>query len=555
MKPQTRTLIWEQWRVAGITALWMFCFSAPLMLLMWALFHLSAIHRYDAVNISMAVCVYATLTSAMVFMLRFDTAGHLTASFDQRLSRLPVRTWPLVSVPFVTRLAYLGLLLFSLVLLHWVLFGEWAETLWVLLPFTCYAIAQAYAWSRRAITGLDYLLPLALFLAPLVIFRLHLTQLGYLDGFVILARAMASPALFPFVLLGAFSVGLLGVHWDRRDIRRGLPTLADVLDVLRGQRMPRARDLESPLAALVWYEGRRAGGRMLAAYAVVTAVAAIIVVNIPALEDQASLFAQFLPLVALPIAALIHSVTALWSKSNHAMLRPVDTRTLAHAKLIATARALTWTTLLAVVLSLAAYYVTARNAEFLLIAQAFDGGEISLPEITAMLLGPCLIAFAAAWACSAFGTGLTGALAFFTVIGTVLASYALTSGAGLLSQGTAIYFAVVLIPCVLVAVSLVQATRKQLISRAAAAALVILWLGIAGYLFAIGPHTVTVVYSVELDEHPIYGTPIKPGEHVSWKTIAFPTPLWAGLPGLAVGAVLVAPFTGIAHATRRRRVS
>ena len=48
----------------------------------------------DAKPFCHAIYLAATLGAALLFMLRFDGAGHLRASFDNRLARLPVKTLP-----------------------------------------------------------------------------------------------------------------------------------------------------------------------------------------------------------------------------------------------------------------------------------------------------------------------------------------------------------------------------------------------------------------------------------------------------------------------------
>jgi hypothetical protein len=155
MKSSTRALIWEQWRLAGVTALSLFGVATVLMAIMRAQYGWFMIHASDARNFSTGIAVGATLAAAAIFMLRFDTVGHLTAGFEKRLARLPVKTLPLVTIPFVTRLAYLVLLVFALALLHMAFFAEYPRLFFLLLPINLYAIAQAYAWSRKAVTGLD----------------------------------------------------------------------------------------------------------------------------------------------------------------------------------------------------------------------------------------------------------------------------------------------------------------------------------------------------------------------------------------------------------------
>ncbi len=555
MKPATRALIWEQWRVAGVTAVTLFGVAFVLMTLMWVQYLRFQIHEGDARNISLSIAVGATLAAAAIFMLRFDTVGHLTAGFEKRLARLPVRTLPLVTIPFVTRLAYLVLLVFALALLHTAFFAESPRLFFLLLPINLYAMAQAYAWSRKAITGLDYALPLLILLAPLVLFGFESFEAGYLGALALLARGVSSPLLTPVVLLAGFGLGLLGVSWERRDIRRGLPTVTELRDFLTGRFSITARHTQSPLAAMVWYESRRMGARMPLVYLALVVLGFVITLSIPEVRKQASVVAQLIPLLALPIAALVGGAPALWAKSRYALLRPLETRTITQAKLIAAARVLTWTTLLATVLSLAGFYIAARETEVLLIQQAYAAGEISLIEIASMLLGPCLMAFAIAWTACSLGTAAMGVLVGCTVLVPLLAGVAGVFVGGSYVQAAITRTLAVAVPCLLAGGLLLFAARKHLAGRGTIALLSVLWVAVVAFLYVIAPDTIEVHYHVQAAWHPVFGEMGQNTPHMEPRSLTMPMPWWAAAPALVVGAFIIAPFVSIAHSAHRRRTA
>ena len=452
----------------------------------------------------------------------------------------------------MTRLAFLALLIVALGSLYTLLLSESLGLFSLLFPLLLYAVAQAYAWSRKAITGLDYLLPLLILLAPFVLFTFASFEAGYLGALAAFVTFLSSPYLAPPLLVAAFGLALVGVVWERRDIRRGLPTVTEIRDFLTGRFSITPRHTASPLAAMVWYESRRMGARMPLVYLGVAVLGFVITLSIPEVRRQASLVAQFIPLVALPIAALVGGAPSMWSKSRYALLRPVDTRIIAQAKLIAAARVLTWTTLLATALSLVGFYIAARETEVLLIQQAYAAREISLIEIAAMLLGPCLMAFAIAWAACSLDTRVMCLL----IGGSVAAALGVGALRVLLSgsytASPLIHMIAILFPCVFLPSLLLHTMRLRTQRPVNAVLLIALWIGAAAVFYAIGPDTMQVLIPVSTQGLPADETRFHYSD-VVWRHLLLTTPVWCAVPGLAIGALLAGPFVAIAHSTARLR--
>ncbi|MFP4502009.1 MAG: hypothetical protein ACLFTT_13485 [Candidatus Hydrogenedentota bacterium] len=560
MKSSTSALIWEQWRLAGVTALTLFGVAMPLMVILsgvlpnyyWSVTDARWLSPIDAKLFCHATFLATALGAAVLFMLRFDGAGHLRASFDKRLARLPVKTLPLATIPFLTRLAFLTVLILALGGLYTLLLWEPLDLFSLLFPLVLYSIAQAYAWSRKAVTGLDYLLPLVVILTPLLILLFRSYATGYLGALAAFVTLLASPYLTPPLVAAAFGVALLGVHWERQDIRRGLPTVSEIRDFATGRFSISARHTASPLAAMVWYESRRMGARMPLVYLALVVLGFVITLSIPGVREEASLVAQFIPLLALPIAALVGGAPSLWSKSRYALLRPVETRTIAQAKIIAAVRVLTGTTLLATALSLVGFYIAARNAELVLIQQAYAAGEIAMVEIAGMLLGPCLLAFAVAWVACGLGTRVMGLLVGGSVGGAlgVGAMRILVSGSH--APMLLIYLSFIVLLCLLLPSLLLYAMRLRALRPAASVLLVALWLGVAAFTYMVGPDSVQIVIPLSTQGLPANETRFYYSDIV-WRHILLTTPVWCGVPGLAMGALLAGPFLAIAHSTDRRR--
>lgn len=523
MNAKYRALVWEQSRVAGVTAACCAALALLAMFVLWADAHWAhTIHKGDAREISGAMITYAALALAGVLTLRQAASGQLAPGFEPRHARLPVRTLPLVTVQFAVRLLSLLLLCAALSGAYYACFRVPPEPLALLLPVSVYLVAQAVAWSYRSVTGISYMLPAALFLAPAVLTTSGVYRYGYFEAAGWLAGALASPAGVLVLLPAAYALSLLGVHWERRDERHGLPTARDLRDWLGERAAAPATGFDTPLAAQIWLEWRRTGWMLPALLLTGAGLAAIVLWTVPVRRADLSLLTQFIPLALLPLAAVGAGAACLWDRTGYALLRPVSTRDMARAKLLAMGRALTHGAALAAALSVAGFVVFGR-AEFGLLRESLAHGETSYIEVAALVLGPCLLAVFAAWA----ALWLTTRLVALLVLGPAAVLVPL---AACFSQAAALNIAAVLFWVWAVAViaavgfALAHAVWRGWMTRAGLACTLGAWAALAGALYTIGPETGG----------------------------AWPGPLLACI---AISGYAAAPFAAVPAALQRRRAA
>jgi hypothetical protein len=488
MNAKYRALVWEQSRVAGPAAAFCALFALLSMFFLWAAaYRAYGIHVVDARSISEAMITYAALALGGVLTLRQAASGQLAPGFDPRHARLPVRTLPLVTVQFTVRLLSLLLLCAALGGAYTAFFRQRPETLSLLLPVSVYLVAQTLAWSYRSVTGISYMLPAALFLAPALLARAVAYRQGYFDAAGRLADALVSPAGVLVLLPAAYALSLLGVHWERRDERHGLPTARDLRVWLGVRAAAPAAGFGSALAAQVWLEWRRTGWMLPAVLSATTGLAGIVLWTVPVRRADLSLLTQFIPLALLPLAAVIAGAACLWDRTGYAVLRPVRTRDMARAKLLAMGRALTHGATLAAVLSIAGFAVFGR-AEFGLLRESLAHGETTHIEIATLVLGPCLLAVFAAWVALWLTTRLMALLVLGPAAVLVILVACFSRPAALhTTAGLFWVWAVTVIAAVVFA--LAHAVWRGWMTRAGFVCTLGVWAVLAGVIFAIGPKT------------------------------------------------------------------
>lgn len=404
MRGPMQALVWEQARVTGVLAVWIFVVALVAQVPVFLEYYLVWQRGSDYMELSNLCIGVALLGAVLVFLLRQDARGHLVTAYEQRLARLPVRTAPLVLVPLVARLLALAILAGGLWFVRWVLAPEHAfDPAWLLPPLLLYAIVQALSWSRHTITGASWVVVAAFFLFPALAVASGLasfTFAAYYEGLIALARrpAVAIPML-------GLSIGyaLVGVEGYRRDARYGLPTPAAVWERLTMGGRSKDRAFTTPLEAQIWYEWKRMGWILPAGTVGLTLVLGLLAGAIGFPREIEARAWQYLPYGALLLAAFGASLLTgsgigrlRGGAAPYPLLRPASSLHLAQARLLVGARSLSYALLPAGALSMVGWWLaSADEAAFLL--QAYGTGNVALAHVLSLFAGPFLLAAGSAW--------------------------------------------------------------------------------------------------------------------------------------------------------------
>ncbi len=504
------------------------------------------VHWRDSASTSAEAYYLLTLLAAGMLTLRQDGAGHLSATFERRLARLPLSTRTLVTVLFSARLLAMAMLIAAAAICYRLCYGVWLEPFALTLPIVALALAQMLAWCRGAFTGLDYALPLSLLAVPLV---LRPAGWNYLESLELWGRLIASPMGVAVVVAGAYASSLAAIEWERRDIRRGLPTAAELRDWLDSLLRSRP-DTASPLAAQAWYETRRMGATMLLLYLGMFAAAALVAASFEGVRANASMFTQYGSLVLLPLASMMNSLACLWPKSRYADTRPIPSGVMAKAKLIALSRALTITGMAAAVVSIGGFMLTAAPIEREMMVGGWQAGYLSTAELVAVFLGPCLIAMGVAWVCSVAMTGTLpvalGSVGGLVFVGALVFLPRTFDGDTLQSEAPHIIACLAAACCLAVLGQLLFAWVRKAMSTPAVFWTLGLWGLASAAMLVIGPSEIRIIYNVPSLWGAFAGNDML---HA-----AAPLPWWAYLPAPAFGALCVLPIIALAIASERRRL-
>jgi len=524
-----QALIWEQNRVA-VPAAGM-CLLMGMMVL--GVFRL-VFGMDHADNLPVTIYLFAALGTGAVLLLRNDPEGHLVTAFERRLARLPLKTPALVAAPLLIRLFYLALTCALLGLAYWGLFGSALSLNLLLLPITVFLLLQAYVWARHVVTGLEYILPLALLLAPIVVamlglavdfyyvvthvFGLQAAQvqgngsmmihaeegwhvgLWYWSTVWWMLQGLGHPAVLAAVAVVAGGVAFAGVSLERRDRRVGLPALAEIWEWLGSRVEAPQEGFDSPLAAQLWYERKRSL-LLLPVVTVFLCVAILLLAaSLPSPPMGWGSLWRYLPALAMLLAALPAGLAGMWPRSGYALLRPQAAVDIARARMLVIAETLLSTAALVALLTIAA--AALRPALFRLLWDAYLHGEIRLLEMVAVFLAPALLAAlgaVVAWplmgvrrvaaACGVFVLAavlLQGVLLFLITEGTIahpgerdLQKYAAYVSLGLL--GLALFGMTI--------ERWVRAVQMRIYPTRTFFACAGAWLGIAVFLWLLGPST------------------------------------------------------------------
>lgn len=415
MHPKYRALIWEQARVAGVIAAWSLLVAAVFAAVQLLSSATGFLPSWTAREGTRVFLSFGAFLLTVPMALRLDVRGHLIAGFEPRLGRLPLRTLPLTAIPLFTRALFLfalsvclwGLLLvMSVVFLHLHRLGyrtsDWPFTR-ILVPVECYLLIQAVLWSWRSVKGAGYVIGAALFTAVLLLPGPHARSHDLLFSLRTLHGYAATWPAFGLVAAFSFGLALLGVHWERRDARHGLPTRDDIAEWRDRVRRPRMTPFRSAAEAQIWYERRRLGARLPLAMLFVLVFSATVLAVFMTSRRDIGVFAQYWPYVSLffavPVAMLTVYGTSAARKRPASLfpyLRPMASAHLAWAAQLALLRSFAMTLGLAFLLSMLGY-VAFGPLETRLIVDALRHGETNVIEVAALFVGPLLFAACACW--------------------------------------------------------------------------------------------------------------------------------------------------------------
>jgi hypothetical protein len=329
MKNKYQALFWEQNRVAAP--------AVGMCLLMGGLvMTVTAFGMRGGEDFAALLALATIVGGAAVLLLRNNHEGHLVSDFERRTARLPMHTASIVVIPLVVRLAYLLLLsvlvhaLYRLLFgrpVHFVLNSEGSFLALFLLPITFYLAAQAMAWSRKTVTGQNYLYPVLLALLPLAWLYLDHFDRPAHRTYLNAAERAVTTLLQPGyqMLFAAFFFGLAfaGVYLERRDTRVGLPTPGEIWEWLLTRGEAPATPFPSPADAQLWYERKRALLALPLLSGLLLAMLLLLVAVLP-LPFGAAGLPRWMPAVALALAALPAALRTLWARSQFTLLRPQE---------------------------------------------------------------------------------------------------------------------------------------------------------------------------------------------------------------------------------------
>ena len=486
MNTKLQALLWEQNAVAGrVAGMWLLTGTCMLAYVSFDPY------RKDFFEVVAMYCV-ATLGTATVLILRNDAVGHLVTSFERRLTRLPLNTFALVAVPLGIRFFYLCVVCGLLGLVAGVLNGEMLSLPILLLPLYLYLIAQAFAWSRRSLVLVNYLVPLLVILSPAII---TLDFGGPHDLEAVLQSPWISLSLLFTVAGISFTLCLAGVTLERRDQRIGFGWLIALSERIQERRVRPDIIFRSPMEALLWYERQRVIWLLPVFTGLAFLVLTFLVLTIGATNlnlnvskfilvpgsrkafPELSLFAQYLPLIALALGAIPAGLLGFWPKSELNMLRPAESQQLACAKLLVFGESLLVTLGGVGLLSLGGFLMFGR-AEIQLLGDSYAAGYANLAEILNSLLIPCVTFTVAAWVLLVGRRVLVYAVIACSVSVPILIYYAEFWGSrngDVITIHTFVLAVLVAAPCIL----LIQARWSQSVKPRVIAGSAVLWIGLS----------------------------------------------------------------------------
>jgi hypothetical protein len=209
---------------------------------------------------------FMALGAAATMCYRFDPSGNIAGGFDERLLRLPAKTWPLAVVPLWTR----AIFMFILCIVQWLTVSLMNNTYfwwwWMLAPVELYLVLQTLIWIGGRIKGRSYAIMAAFFLFFLCLrlssepgggIHLYNPYMELFQQFLNdLPQYLFSPPGCLFLLMACTILVIKAVTLRRRDESVGPPEIGELAARLMGRE--EVTGFATPNDALSWYIWRTA---------------------------------------------------------------------------------------------------------------------------------------------------------------------------------------------------------------------------------------------------------------------------------------------------------
>ena len=405
MNPRWRMLLWEQGRTAGVLCL-AFC---GVSLLFSSVQHITLFYRYifpqDATGASKILEFVVPAVAALVLTARQDGRGHISWDYEPRMLRLPVKTSVLFTAVIGTRiLCLVALLLFNRLLT--LTFPESSFNLppvYLLLPFYFFLVVQSLLWSHRRAPVITE----SIVVFTVGILLLHrftggskdleewLLVIGNQNVIEWLLSKVTHPVALVAVPPASIALMAFGVYLQRRDEYFGPPKITEILGRANQTFSLSVDTARSPLEAQLWYENRRIGRLLPVLTLFVTGFLVMLSLVVAGNDVFRSGFTQYLPLIALPIAALIAGVRSRSIRSQYAYLRPVAAHHLATAQCLAHLRTLLCA--IPFVVFLFFLFMLADIEERGILATAWQEGYADVVDVIVYCMRPLAVSLFVAW--------------------------------------------------------------------------------------------------------------------------------------------------------------
>lgn len=380
MKSKYGALVWEQLRICTLPCVGSFL---PLLLLL----SINCLGD-DSRPISQIeyppeeLAAFLQVMAGVLIVLRGEGSKRNGVGFQNRLLTLPISTLGLISSVLFGRMFCLLLLSGAIIIALGLYTGMPISVSHVLLPLLLYLGLQAWAWSVRALRGFFYLGLLALLFLPSV----WPSFSHFLYNVEMLAESFLFYALYS---MAAFLLAWLGVHCHRMDRQSRVPTIQSLYLMITSAFMPMKRNFTSALDAQLWFEHRRIGRQLYVLVPVITLASLWY-----SFAFEVDIHGRSLFYFAFIISAAITGFYRVKTE-GFVFTRPIEIRTLARAKYLATFRALVPPLFLLTLLMLALPFVLPFDRY---VMTAFlRKGIIDPLYVAAMVIRPALISGALAW--------------------------------------------------------------------------------------------------------------------------------------------------------------
>jgi len=392
MKSPYRALLWEQARTAGVICLTLGVMSG-LFVLTRRVFLYANIMRFVRSQDVAEVFFCFSLAGAGLSVIRQDVRGHITGGIDSRWFRLPIQMPALFSIVVGARVLFLAALVSFQVYIAAQMRPRIAPVeivLLAILPFYCYLLIQATAWSWKRMPLLWYGLLAALLAVPLLFRIWGLTP----EEILPLLRTLVRPHTFVLVPPVLLLILVYGIYLERQDRYLSLPRLRFFAGWLSRPFAPALPTRATAFEAQFWYETRRVGWVLPVFTLGLTAWLVLVLVLVEEHPFQSGL-GQYIPLLALVGGSLFAGIKGLFPRGALHHQRPVTDFSIAAARLLAQLRALCIAMALAFALCLP--LLLAGPLERSVLVQLQAEGFASALDVFLVIARPLLLAGMLSW--------------------------------------------------------------------------------------------------------------------------------------------------------------